>query len=315
MKSYWVVSPNVRFNKATVSDWRQASILGEAVFMGWGPNHKPLGYKFAHEISPGDIVLIARRHKFNPEIVGFGAVRGQYTRTIKGVKTPEDFGSARRLSPFIAVSEAPTDIDLIDALRHTSALAKLHPNGVSPQYKAHTLVCNWMEKLLKKWRRAIRTKEADESRAEKSVSVKDMHIAAAPANYQLDYTVRSKKQVIRAEKREALLVMDYRLWLKRQGRSLLTTKIGKLQCDGYEEKRRNLIEAKSSISREHLRMAVGQLLDYGFEVERKYGQPNMGILLPREPERFSVSWLQQLNISLIWREKGAFLDNANGQFT
>ncbi|MGA2605870.1 MAG: hypothetical protein ABSH01_00265 [Terriglobia bacterium] len=80
-------------------------------------------------------------------------------------------------------------------------------------------------------------------------------------------------------------------------------------------KRRNLIEAKSSISREHIRMAVGQLLDYAFQVEKKFGKPNMAILLPRKPHPNSVNWLPQRNISLVWPEKAAFVDNANGQFT
>ena len=76
-----------------------------------------------------------------------------------------------------------------------------------------------------------------------------------------------------------------------------------------------MIEAKSSISREHIRMAVGQLLDYAFQGEKEFGKPNMGILLPEEPDPNSVDWLQPLKISLIWRKKAAFLDNANGQFT
>jgi len=284
--------------------------------MGWGPRHKPIGYKFAHEIAPGDVLLIARRHKFNAEIVGFGVVRGRYLRKVKGVKTPESFGSARRLSPFVPISEAPASIHLIEALRHTSALARLHPARADRWYRAHALVCNWMERLLSV-NDAPRPASRESSKAEKEehLDAKELRIVAHPRNHQLDYVFRSRKQVIRAVKAEALLLLRYRQWLKRRGRKLVTAKIGKLQCDGFEAKPRNLIEAKSSISREHLRMAVGQLLDYAYHLEDKFGKPNMAILLPREPDRPSLGWLHQANISLIWHHAGAFLDDANGQFT
>ena len=56
-------------------------------------------------------------------------------------------------------------------------------------------------------------------------------------------------------------------------------------------------------------------MDYAFQIEQKFGKPRMAILLPKKPDPNTVNWLRQCNISLIWREKTAFLDNANGQFT
>jgi hypothetical protein len=59
------VSPNVRFDNSTVSDWRQASVRWKAAFMGWKPydrKHKQIGHMFANVVQPGDILLIARRH-------------------------------------------------------------------------------------------------------------------------------------------------------------------------------------------------------------------------------------------------------------
>lgn len=107
---------------------------------------------------------------------------------------------------------------------------------------------------------------------------------------------------------------DYRHWLKIQKRTLSSLKYKKLQCDGYEKNRGNLIEAKSSISREHIRMAVGQLLDYAYQGKTHLGAPNMAILLPQKPLSRVVEWLEPLKIRLVWQEKGSFLDNANGQF-
>jgi hypothetical protein len=308
MRSYWIVSPNVRYNESMVSDWRRASILGRAAFMGWKPGDHPIGDRFANEIVPGDVILIARRHHWAPEIVGFGVVKGQAKRTVKTVKTPQSFGSMRRLSPFFATNHAPARIHIIDVLHHTSSLTKLHPRT----RKEHALVCRWMERRLS---RNKKRNLPDEAPAEVELQTfKATKLVDSPRHHQLDFLVRSKKQIIRAKKNEARLLIGYQRWLKRRGRTLATAKYGKLECDGFEKARCNLIEAKSSASREHIRMAVGQLLDYAFQIKKKLGKPNMAILLPRKPNPHSVNWIAQRKISLIWLSKTAFLDNANGRF-
>jgi hypothetical protein len=50
-------------------------------------------------------------------------------------------------------------------------------------------------------------------------------------------------------------------------------------------------------------MAVGQLLDYSCQVEKRFGRTNMGILLPTEPRLSLVSWLRRLEVYLIWKDK------------
>ncbi len=315
-RSYWVVSPNVRRNEKTVPDWRQASVLGRAAFMGWEPDdrrHKQMGRTFAHQIQPKDIILIARRHNSEPEIVGFGIVHGEFKKRIKGIKIPDEgFGSLRNLRPFIAQSRAPAHIPFIGALGHSTALARLHPDTK----KAHERVCKWIERQLSKKRQTrLGRHSANKTDRKQQPDSQDPHIAAPPGNHQLDYKVRTKSQVINAKKIEAELLQRYRVWLKRQDRKLQTAKYKKLQCDGFEEERRNLIEAKSSTRREHIRMAVGQLLDYAFQGRKKFSDPHIASLGPEKPDPNVVEWLKSLEISLIWREKGSFLDDANGQFT
>jgi hypothetical protein len=143
----------------------------------------------------------------------------------------------------------------------------------------------------------------------------EAQIVDSPRHHQLDYIFRSKTQIIQATKDEEPLVRDYRHWLERQERECRAARYGKLQCDVFEERRRNLIEAKSSVRREYIRMAVGQLLDYAFHIGKKFPNPNMAVLLPRKPDPSSIDWLPQLNISVIWRQKGTFFDNANGKFS
>jgi hypothetical protein len=133
-------------------------------------------------------------------------------------------------------------------------------------------------------------------------------------HHQLDYKYRSKAQIRKAVKDEERLMIDFRSWLGQQGRKLKVAKYDGLRCDGYERESRILVEAKSSVSREHIRMAVGQLLDYGFQIRKDLGISCMAILLPSKPDPKSVNWLSELNISVIWHENGAFADNANGKF-
>jgi hypothetical protein len=143
----------------------------------------------------------------------------------------------------------------------------------------------------------------------------EAQVVDSPLHHQLDYIVRSKKLMRHARKNEERLLIAYRNWLDSQGRKLRTARYGKLQCDAFEERRRNLIEAKSSASREHIRMAVGQLLDYAFQVRNKFPDVNMAVLLPRMPDWHAVDWLPKLKIAVIWHENGAFLDNAKGKFS
>jgi len=88
-----------------------------------------------------------------------------------------------------------------------------------------------------------------------------------------------------------------------------------LRCDAFEAERKNLIEAKCSVRREYIRMAVGQLLEYAFLGRERFGACNKAILLPEKPDLHSIEWLSDFHINVIWKEKNAFLDDANGQFT
>jgi hypothetical protein len=138
-----------------------------------------------------------------------------------------------------------------------------------------------------------------------------------PAAHRLKYLVVTKRAARLATKRETKLVDDYCSHLRRKHRELKSRRWeGNLQCDGYEEKRNNLIEAKAFCEREHIRMAVGELFDYAFRLKKEFGEePNKAILLPQRPDPRSVECLHDLKIAVVWKEKGVFLDDSNGRFT
>jgi hypothetical protein len=326
-KCYWIVSPNVRKTEKTVPGWRHTSVLGHAAFMGYGPyerGHNESGPKFAgaserlispkiRGIDPGDIILIARRHDNRPQIVGFGVVRGKFKTSITYPKPPEGFGSLRILRPFIALSGPVPGIPFIRVLLHTKALAQLHP--ADPNRPAHKKVTDWLDKKLNTDKR--RRIDRPSRRKHKNTGNSTLGIRPRPlGKFKEDFFIRSRPEVTRARQRESKLITDYSEWLERQDRKLLTVLYGgRLRCDGWEKARRNLIEAKSSNKRENLRMAVGQLFDYEFRGKTKLGGLHKAVLVPMKPGRGEIDWLKSLNINVIWQERRAFLDSANGQFT
>lgn len=304
-RRFWVVSPNVENNNLTVPQWRQASLKYKATFMGYrhdDHDHKQIGYKFAHVIRPDDIVLIARRYKNKPEVVGFGVVVGPFKTSLAGPKL--NFDSLRRLSPFKAQSAAPPTLPIMDVLGHATALCKLHPNK-NPNHK---LVCEWME-------RKLAEKASTNKRGVAKPQMMETQLVSLAHEDELEYEVRTRQKVVLAKKREAELVTKYREWLEDQGRKLHIVKYDKLRCDAYEEERGNLIEAKCSAGREYIRMAVGQLLDYAYVGRERFGKPNKAILLPEKPVQKCIDWLSDLRIGVVWSEKNVFLDSANGLFT
>ena len=280
--------------------------MWKAAFMGWQPDDKKhkLGHKFANVVCQNDMLLIARRFRGHAEIVGFGVVRDTYKTNLKGFNPPQKFGSLRKLKPFKALSAAPSDIPIMDALGQTAALRQLHPESNS----RHKRICEWLE-------RALAEKAGAGKRGVSKPQTTRTDITKLPLTNELEYQLKTQRKIMLARRREAELVDRYRELLEDQHRKLVILKFGNLRCDAYEEKRQNLIEAKCSSEREYVRMAVGQLLDYKYLGGKRLRKCNMAILLPRRPDRKLIEWLSELNIGVVWREKNVFLDKPMGQFT
>lgn len=204
-KRYWVVSPNVKNDEATVGEWRAASVGEHAAFMGWYPEdhgHSASGYKFAHAVKPGDRILIARRHNSEPEIVGFGVVSGDNQTSFGGIDLPEKPRSLRKLVPFVPFSRAVPGVTLMSALKHTKALAELHPE----KHDTHRQVCDWIERELKKqgkYRGSSKGSGSSAGKSNKGASSKHVRFANPPGSFQEDYNFRTKGQLVRAKRKES----------------------------------------------------------------------------------------------------------------
>jgi hypothetical protein len=121
-----------------------------------------------------------------------------------------------------------------------------------------------------------------------------------------------------AEFRERALVIRYANYLRERGIRAVRYRIelaggaGDLFCDLWDARRRNLIEAKGEITRDSIRMAIGQLADYG-----RFLEPDRSaVLLPERPSRDLEDLLTHVEIGMVWETSdGRFEDNSGGRFT
>ncbi len=119
--------------------------------------------------------------------------------------------------------------------------------------------------------------------------------------------VRTTAQARQAERVESGLVRRYRHWLDPEGERLRGMVIpadgSLLRVDIYDLHLNLLIEAKAASSRNHLRQAVGQLIDY-----QRYLSPRpwLAILVPQKPSRDLLGLPHEVGVELIWEENGGF---------
>ncbi len=116
--------------------------------------------------------------------------------------------------------------------------------------------------------------------------------------------------------RERRLVQSYQRYLRGRGSSARAYRISLsdgifITCDLYDEKRGNLIEAKSVVDRSSLRMAIGELADYAQFMPRR---TQLAVLPPARPSADLEQLLRSQGIYAIWQSEPAkFADNSSKQ--
>jgi hypothetical protein len=79
----------------------------------------------------------------------------------------------------------------------------------------------------------------------------------------------------------------------------------------YNETREHLIEAKAGATRGDVRMAIGQLADYGRFVP---AAKRRAVLLAEKPAADLLALIESCGLGAIWRHEDSFEDNADGEF-
>jgi hypothetical protein len=121
--------------------------------------------------------------------------------------------------------------------------------------------------------------------------------------------ISPQREPYEAELREAPLVESFRKHLEGMGHIVTRNKIiprgelNALYTDLYDRTDNLLVEAKGSITREAIRMAVGQLFDY-----RRYinPRPRLAVLVPDHPRSDLLDLCAAENIATIWPVANSF---------
>lgn len=110
------------------------------------------------------------------------------------------------------------------------------------------------------------------------------------------------REPVEAERREAVLVQQYKRYAEAQQRTLVRFRIQPkgeakpLFTDLFDEGSNLLIEAKGTVTREAIRMALGQLLDYARFITPT---PRMAVLVPSPLREDLQQLLKQNGVGII----------------
>ncbi len=121
--------------------------------------------------------------------------------------------------------------------------------------------------------------------------------------------VAPSREEYEAERREQALVLAFQAHLEGKGHEVDRLKIvpggeaKPLFTDLIDRNTNTLYEAKGTVERGAIRMAIGQLLDYSRFVEPA---PHMTALLPSEPRRDLRELLSFAGVGLVWRDGKTF---------
>ncbi|CAM5695726.1 YDG domain-containing protein OS=Streptomyces tendae OX=1932 GN=GUR47_21775 PE=4 SV=1 [Streptomyces tendae] len=112
-----------------------------------------------------------------------------------------------------------------------------------------------------------------------------------------------------AERREAALVRDYVEHLRLLGHEVTRKRImpaGELKplyTDVFDRTTSTLTEAKGSVTREAIRMALGQLLDYRRHIEPR---PSQAILVPSRPRQDLIDLCTDVEVTVVWPDGDSY---------
>jgi hypothetical protein len=123
------------------------------------------------------------------------------------------------------------------------------------------------------------------------------------------FFVRPSAEEYEAERREQDAVLRLETYLRTLGHDVSRLKIvppgerRPIFCDLIDRTAGVLVEAKGTVARDAVRMAIGQLMDY-----RRFAEDHarLAVLVPERPRPDLMALLESVNVSAIWPADGAF---------
>lgn len=135
-------------------------------------------------------------------------------------------------------------------------------------------------------------------------------ILVEPESYNGKPIARSAIPRTKISRREAELCEAFKATLEEHNHEVKRFQIraaglsSSLLTDLYDTESNVLYEAKGTITREALRMAVGQLMDYRRHITPK---PTLAVLLPKKPNSDLRDFLKSVDIQLVYQHGDAFI--------
>jgi hypothetical protein len=127
--------------------------------------------------------------------------------------------------------------------------------------------------------------------------------------------IEGDREPYTAERREQKLVRDFLASLENQGHEVCRLQIRPPQeptpifCDLYDKTTNTLYEAKGTVVRHAIRMAIGQLADYARLLDPS---PGKALLVPQQPRPDLCDLLAHEGIEVVWRDDGQWCFLAAG---
>ncbi len=121
--------------------------------------------------------------------------------------------------------------------------------------------------------------------------------------------VGGERQLYEAERREQKLVLAFANWLESHGHEICRYQLlpadepAPLFCDIFDLTTNTLYEAKGTVARSAIRMAIGQLADYSRLLT---SLPRKALLVPERPRPDLLALLTQENIAVVWADGDGF---------
>jgi hypothetical protein len=133
-----------------------------------------------------------------------------------------------------------------------------------------------------------------------------------PPNFSDLFSSQLSKAAANIVRDEFKLQNEFGLFLLEQGHDVLSFDFklpganGTLRPDFWIQDLGLIVEAKPSISREHIRMAIGQVFDYVHLAAQLKLRMKPAVLLPSLPSRDLIDLLHELGIQLIYKSDATF---------
>jgi hypothetical protein len=122
--------------------------------------------------------------------------------------------------------------------------------------------------------------------------------------------IGGEREPYEAERREQKLVLAFADWLERQGREVCRYQLlpddepAPIFCDVIDKTTNTLYEAKGTVARSAIRMAIGQLADYSRLIRPT---PSKALLVPQAPRPDLLTLLADQGISATWPDGDGFV--------